>query len=263
MIKAHFSSPTVLTARSITQSRLPLNGTTFNFASTLDDTRHTLTLNGDISAAANVSLNMENTIGTSNNQRNGSGDVIINGDITLAGASAMLALGQVGTTPSAGVLVGKMTINGNILGTGGGNSVTVTNGNATVPTVVQLNGQNTHATMAVSAPGASSPTADANVGMGSSSIPDGFGGITSGPLGVGTVTVGGSAADGTTFEALGGARTVANPFDISTLQTILGVRGANDLTLSGAISGFGGLAKNGAGKLTLTGANTYLGGPAA
>ena len=56
------------------------------------------------------------------------------------------------------------------------------------------------------------------------------------------------------------ARTVANPFDISTLQTILGVRGANDLTLSGAISGFGSLAKNGAGKLTLTGANTYLGG---
>jgi fibronectin-binding autotransporter adhesin len=241
-------------------------GTVFNFTSSLDDAgqHNTLTLGGDISVPASATLTLNNGIGTSNNQRNGSGDVIINGNISLAGAAGTLSLGQGGASPSAGVVVGKMVINGNILEAGSGNIVSIINGTAAVPTVVQLSGQSTYAGgTTLTAGDASSPTANANLGIGSSTILDGGGNIISGPVGIGTLNIG-SATIGTTssIEALGGARTVANPVNLVLLQSNLAVRGSNDLTLSGAIGGFGGTTMNGTGKLTLAGANNYIGATA-
>ncbi len=232
---------------------------TINFGSTSDDTTHTLTLTGDVTVpTTSASLVMNNAIGASGaNFRNGTGDVNINGNVLLTGTGGTLLLGQGGASPSAGVSVGKLVINGNIQQSGGAYNVTIANGTAAIPTVVQLNGQNTFATLALSASGNATTTAAANVGIGSSTTLDGGGAILSGPLGLGLVTV--SGAGNPAIEALGGARTVANPISLANLQTVLDVRGSNDLTLSGPISDFGGLSKDGSAKLTLTGTNGYIG----
>ena len=162
---------------------------------------------------------------------------------------------------SAGVVVGKMIVNGNILADRRCLHGDSPERNGTVPSVVQLNGQNTFATMTLSSASNTTTTADANLQIGSSSIPDGVGGITSGPLGTGLVTV--SGGGNPAIEAVGGARTVDNPIGLLNLQTILNVRGSNDLTLTGAIGGvnnnFGGLSKDGTGKLTLTNTGDYIG----
>ena len=220
---------------------ITLNGT-FNFASTLDDTQHTLTLGGDITLSASGALLMGNSIGTAGNQRNGSGDVIINGNVLLNGTGTQgFTAGQGGSAPTAGVVVGKMVFNGNILNASNQYTLTVSNGSATVPTVVQLNGQNTYLATSLGAAAATLDTAPANIGIGSSSVLDGGGNIVSGPLGLGIVTVSGANATGSSIEALGGPRTVANTVNISTLQSTLAVRGTNDLTLSGPVTGGGGL----------------------
>ena len=147
------------------------NGTALSFASSVDDSRHTLTLGGNISVAANATLSMENNFGIANNQRNGSGDVNVNGNISMTGTSGILSLGLDGDTPTTGVVVGNLVVNGNILEAGSSNSVSIVNGTSTVPAVVQLNGQNTYTggTTVTTADG-SSPTANANLGLGSSSI---------------------------------------------------------------------------------------------
>src|SRR4029079_12893240 len=64
----------------------------------------------------------------------------------------------------------------------------------------------------------------------------------------------------TAFEAFGAARTVDNPFNLSTNQSSLMVQGTQDLTLIGAISGTAAVAMNGTARLILNGANTYFGG---
>jgi hypothetical protein len=76
-----------------------------------------------------------------------------------------------------------------------------------------------------------------------------------GTLSIGSATV----ASASSIEALGGARTVANPIALSLGQSILVVRGSNDLTLSGEISGAGSINMNGTGVLTLTGADNIVG----
>jgi autotransporter-associated beta strand protein len=251
---------------------ITLNGT-LNFAASLDDTaQHTLTLGGNITVPANASLLLGNGKGvistphvSGDNYRNGSGDVIINGNVLLTSLSGTLTAGQGGAAPSAGVVVGKMVFNGNIQQTqpSGSYSLAITGsatGSAAVPTAVQLFGQNTYANTALSATGGSSPTANANLGIGSSTILDGGGNIVSGPVGLGTLTVSGATATGSSVEALGGARTVANIVNISTAQSTMVVQGSNDLTLTGTVTGAGSLTKNGTAKLILSNAtNDYLG----
>ncbi|SFB18219.1 outer membrane autotransporter barrel domain-containing protein [Collimonas sp. OK607] len=73
-------------------------------------------------------------------------------------------------------------------------------------------------------------------------------------IGSGTLAVGGSATlDTSTGLTLGNTITLAS-------GTNLSLSGSNNLGLSGAISGAGGLIKNGAATTTLTAANTYTGG---
>jgi len=93
---------------------------------------------------------------------------------------------------------------------------------------------------------------------------DGGGNIVSGPLGKGALTLAtdtGAAANTSSIEALGGARTLANAIRLPLLASKLAVRGPNDLTLSGNIglpdSDFGGVIMNGSGVLTLSGTNNY------
>ncbi|MEW6156630.1 MAG: autotransporter-associated beta strand repeat-containing protein, partial [Verrucomicrobiota bacterium] len=72
-------------------------------------------------------------------------------------------------------------------------------------------------------------------------------------LGPGTLTLSGSAS----IESHGGSRSAANNI---ALNSALTVDGANDLTLSGVITGSAGLTKQGAGTLTLSGNNVDLSG---
>ncbi len=83
------------------------------------------------------------------------------------------------------------------------------------------------------------------------------GSITSGPLGTGTLTM----ADQTTIEAIFGDYTLANAINIPTAGTAGIIDGPSNLTLTGTLSGAGGLIKNGAGTLTFNAAtNRSLGG---
>jgi autotransporter-associated beta strand protein len=165
-----------------------------------------------------------------------------------------------GQTASGAVAPGKIVYNSNILQTNAAAySVNIQNGSATQPTIVQLFGQNTYSGgTTINSIDASSPTANANIGLGSSTILGGGGAIISGPLGTGTLSIGSATAGNTSsIEALSSARTLANPISLPFLQSNLVVRGSNDVTLNGAITGFGGVTMNGTGKLTLGGVSTY------
>ncbi len=84
-------------------------------------------------------------------------------------------------------------------------------------------------------------------------------------LGGGALTVGNDLALGTgsvtvsAISALAANTAVSLANDIR-INADLGIGGANDLTLTGTLSGGGDIVKSGAGTLTLTGANTSFGG---
>ncbi|MDH6593315.1 fibronectin-binding autotransporter adhesin [Variovorax sp. TBS-050B] len=84
-------------------------------------------------------------------------------------------------------------------------------------------------------------------------------------LGGGVLTVGNDQALGTgsvtvsAISALAANTAVSLANDIR-INADLGIGGANDLTLTGTLSGGGDIVKSGTGTLTLTGANTYFGG---
>lgn len=116
---------------------------------------------------------------------------------------------------------------------------------------------------------------DGTIGLGIDSV-GAPGSLTSGPLGTGTLSV---TSNNANLTALGGSRIVGNAITLSNNLSIIGtnnlelsgavslpstrsIQVANGLvaTLSGVISGAGGLAKTGGGStLVLTGANTYGG----
>lgn len=73
-------------------------------------------------------------------------------------------------------------------------------------------------------------------------------------LGSGGITVAGSSV----LQSDDDARTLANAMAINNGQTVT-VSGANDLALSGNLTGSGGLAKSGVGALVLSGTNGYAG----
>ena len=76
-------------------------------------------------------------------------------------------------------------------------------------------------------------------------------------LGTGTVTV---AAGGGSIYAAGASQTMSNAFFLNGGLTIVNdPTGAHNLTLSGPLTGGGGLTMNGTGALTLTGSDNYAG----
>jgi fibronectin-binding autotransporter adhesin len=286
------------------------------FASSLDDTssgdtaHRTLTLGGTITVPGNGSFLQFplKQIAAGSARLDGAGDTVFTGNMLLTGTTTALTIGQGGDGPVAGTtvaatVIGKQVFNGNILQTNGSgtSTVTIANGTAAVPTVVQLNGQNTFVATTLAAVGGSTagdynfdgkvdagdyviwrkdPAGNggdpagftawranfgrvysANLGIGSSSVLDGSNNIISGPLGLGTLTVSGATTNGSTIEAIGGARSVANTVVIGpTVQAQMNVMGSNDLTFTGNIGGVGKLTKNGSAKLILNGTgNSYTG----
>jgi autotransporter-associated beta strand protein len=88
--------------------------------------------------------------------------------------------------------------------------------------------------------------------------------ITSGPIGTGTLTVSLFVSGLPTLFTSGGERTLGNAITLNNTAAALIVSNADRLTLSGQITGTGGLSKTGAGQLRLSPPanlnNTYSGG---
>jgi autotransporter-associated beta strand protein len=117
---------------------------------------------------------------------------------------------------------------------------------------------------------------DGIIGLGASSTSAGNSpAVASGPLGTGTLTISGNS---TVLTALGGSRTIgnavvlngspsitsANNLELSGAVSLAATRtirvtGGGTATISGVISGAGGLTKSGGNALVLTNANTYAG----
>jgi autotransporter-associated beta strand protein len=271
-------------------------------------TPHTLTFNGTITVPESVGFggtsgsgppnasrilvnNGPNTLATTNNTR-GSGDVAVNGDVLLSNpGGGYFGAGHGGATSASAVVSGKITFNGNIVKSiGAGSYEFHVEGYSTNtelnPARVRFNGQNAFDTaFLITKTCVGCGLTEANIQLGSSTTPDGLGGIASGPLGKGLVSIGGLPLDNygnpgvtrqavqASFEAVGGARTVANNISLvnnaaNSQSSALIVQGSQDLTLSGVISSEGAvtgtfaggsLTKDGTANLTLTGANTYTG----
>lgn len=152
-----------------------------------------------------------------------SGYTIGGGDITLDGPQSTIRVGD-GTLPGAAYVA---TINSNLTG----NSQVM---KTDLGTLV-LGGANSYSGGTAIKQGTLQVSADANLG-------DAAGGV--------------SLDDGATLKiaaAFSSARDIALNAGTGTFQTDA------DITLSGAITGAGSLAKTGTGALTLTGSNTYIG----
>lgn len=172
------------------------------------------------------------------------GTIVLGNVDALGGVGGSLSLTGDGSLDAGGILsvvtgidlaankltfVGSnaLTLSGVIAGAGGG-SLDVTTGTLT------LSGNNSF-TGGVTLNGASTLTVGHNNALGVG----------------GTFTVGAGGAS--TIETSGGTRTISNLLVLDNTLTFLGA--ADDLTLSGNISGAGGLTKSGAASLTLSGAD--------
>ncbi|WP_313697188.1 autotransporter-associated beta strand repeat-containing protein [Achromobacter sp.] len=225
----------------------------------------TLVNDATLNAALNVTGDRDVTL---NGVVDGAGSLTKSGASTLTLAGANTYTG--GTTLSAGALrlgdnsalgAGDLTVNGAAT-LGSTQAVTLSNNvilgqalNLDTTNGLRFDGEISGAG-GLAATGAGTLTlAGANTYAGGTQIDGGtlqVGGDTS--LGSGALTVGGPAV----LQGLTTAVTLANAVTLN--GGPLEVSGAQNVTLTGDVSGAGGLTKLGANTLTLTGENTYQGG---
>ncbi|WP_294901555.1 autotransporter-associated beta strand repeat-containing protein, partial [Tatumella sp. UBA2305] len=190
----------------------------------------TLTLNGDNSYSGGTSLT-EGEIAAGSSNALGSGDLTMSADTTLGFAADNLNLANNVSLAGDNTAIDTGRYAGTLSGVVSGNAALTKNGSGTLV----LAGHNTYS-------GGTNLSAG-EIDAGSSSA-----------LGTGSLAM----ADGTTLGFTTGDLNLANAVALSGTGTI--ATGSNNETLSGVISGEGGLAKTGSGTLTLSGDNTYSGG---
>lgn len=210
---------------------------------------NTLTINGGI-IAGNANRDLSSKFGAG---------ITVGGDFTL-GASAGLASATATLTFNNNVNLGgiarTITIGNNAQHTFNTGTGVISNGGLIIDAVggatgrILLLGQNSYAGGTTVKTGA---TLSAN-GISST----GVGPITSGPIGIGSLTLDG----GTFIPSSGASNTIANPITLNNVSTnAINVSTTSGIgtTLSGDISGLGGFTKGTSGVLVLSGANNYSG----
>ncbi|WP_156255167.1 autotransporter-associated beta strand repeat-containing protein [Sandarakinorhabdus oryzae] len=227
------------------------NAMTLNGLSNIDSNGNTLTLDGLLSGPGTL-------------VKGGLGTLVLNGANSYAGGT-QLNVGTVQVGDNAALGTGTLTMaDGTTLlagvdGLNVGNAV-VTNGVGTIDTaanVFTLSG-------VISGPGSLAKIGSGNLVLTNANS---YAGGTA--LDAGTITVGSNTALGTGTLAMADGTTLAagaNGLNVGNAITTAGVgtvdTAANNLTLSGVISGPGSIDKIGSGNLTLTNSNSYAGGTA-
>lgn len=207
-----------------------LNGTVLGTGSLTKDGASLLTLNGSNSFSGGLSLNAGGVV-LGNSGALGTGTLTVNGSATLDGSTALALTNQVSLgTGGSLILPGAVNValNGVVSGTGS----LAKNGGSTVT----LNGANLFS---------------GGVTLGGGSLLLG----NSSALGTGALSVNGNA----TLDSTGSALDLYNTILLGAGNTLT-LPGTQQLTLEGAITGVGGIAKNGAQTLILNNADTFTGG---
>ncbi|MDA8125714.1 MAG: autotransporter-associated beta strand repeat-containing protein, partial [Deltaproteobacteria bacterium] len=218
-----------------------------NYAGTTTISAGTLSLGADNALSQTTALTLANTAGatldlSSFNQTIGSlaGGGTTGGNVTLG--AGRLTTGNAASTAYAGVISGT----GGLVKTGTG--------------TLTLSGANTYSGGATLAAGTLSVANNAALGTGTLELNGGT--LTSSSSTARTLTNSAQVTgDFTLGQATGGtgALTLSGAMDLGATTRQITVNNAAD-TISGVISGAGGLTKAGIGTLILSGANTYSGG---
>ncbi|OCZ67503.1 hypothetical protein A9G00_19910 [Achromobacter xylosoxidans] len=240
-----------------------------------------LTVNGAASLASTASMALQNAIVLNNTLTlNGASDLTLNGLLSGAGGSlvksgagaltlngantfgggATLSGGSVNVGSNTALGSGGVTVNGAVTLSSLANNIALSNTFALSNALTIAGGTNLTLNGALSGAGGSL----VKTGSGTLTLNAGntFGGAT---LNGGAIVAGANNALGTgsavvqsaTALDAGAAVSLGNQF---VLNDNLSVRGSQDLTLAGALSGSGQLIKNGGANLTLATQNTHSGG---
>ncbi len=217
------------------------------------------TLNGNLTVVGSNALTLNGVIG-------GTGGLIKNGaaNLTLGGNNAFL--GPVALNAGGLILASNSALGSGALNAAGGTTLDASSG-VSLNNAVNLAGNlriggTADLTLAGTVNGAGSLTKNGAANLTLSGNNNFLGGIN---LSAGTLIAGSNSALGLGNLTVAGASALDSNSALSlgnnvVLNANLSNAGSNNLTLAGAVSGAGGLIKNGASNLTLNGINTFSGG---
>ncbi len=215
----HITTPSALGSGALTLAGGTLSAGSLSISNTIN-----VTANSTISSSGTLQLNTTSIAGA--------GTLALSGTIRLnaAGLTVNCPIEIQGTLQSYNV-TGDQVFNGVISGTGTYQRRWTDSNPANTGTTI-FNAQNTYS--------GNTMLREGSIGFGVSSIVDQWGSIVSGPIGTGSLNQ--DTATYTAVFAHGGPRAVANPINLNPSGQALVIKGADDLTLSGAID-LGGSSK--------------------